>query len=236
MQGGAPGLGGGNRLRHHGGDALADEAGGAVQQQGVVGVGPVVLVPGGGIPAARRVLMRQHRHHPWHRQRRRAVDGTDAGMGVRGAQQAQVQQARHADVERVARRARHHICRCRGRGVHHCPAINRIGDSAVAGAAAQVALHGPGQVGPLRLVQRMDRHHHARGAEPALEALRLGEAALCRVHLRPAQPLYRRDLAVRRAEGRHQAAMHRHPVQQHGAGAAIAGAASLLDAEPAELP
>ena len=43
------------------------------------------------------------------------------------------------------------------------------------------------------------------------------------------------DLAVLGAEGRDQAAMHRLAVEQHGAGAAIAGVAALLDAEPAEL-
>src|SRR5258705_10116925 len=37
------------------------------------------------------------------------------------------------------------------------------------------------------------------------------------------------------AERRDQAAMHRFAVEQHGAGAAIAGVAALLDAEMAEL-
>src|SRR5262245_34742429 len=37
------------------------------------------------------------------------------------------------------------------------------------------------------------------------------------------------------AEGRDQAAMHRLAVEQHGAGAAVAGIAAFLDAEMAEL-
>ena len=43
------------------------------------------------------------------------------------------------------------------------------------------------------------------------------------------------DVAALGAERRDQAAMHRLAVEQHGAGAAVAGVAAFLDAEMAEL-
>ena len=73
-------------------------------------------------------------------------------------------------------------------------------------------------------------------AEAALKSLRIQKRLL-----------HRMDAAVRRkafdrghgmavgAERRDQAAMHRLAVEQHGAGAAVAGIAALLDAEMPEL-
>ncbi len=60
-------------------------------------------------------------------------------------------------------------------------AAHRVGDRAVAGAAAEIALERARQVGPLRLVEGGHGHDHAGGAEAALEALRVQEGLLHRV-------------------------------------------------------
>ena len=165
-------------------------------------------------------------------------------MGVRGAQQAHVQQARHVRVQGVARcpsddrrRIRRGIAAGLRADVPH-PGQG-VRDGAVSGAAAQVALHGPRQVLPLRRGQGTGRQHHPRGAEPALEALGVHERALQRVQgapLCPAEALDGRDLVPLGPPGRQQAALHGLAIQQHRAGAAIPGVAALLDAEPAEVP
>ena len=111
-----------------------------------------------------------------------------------------------------------------------------VGDRAIAGATAEISFHRRAEVLKLFLVQRGRRQHHARRTEPALEALRRHEATLHRVlPIRSAQTLDRGDLASFGPERRSDAAMHRVAVQQHGAGAAIAGIAAFLDPEPAEL-
>ena len=92
------------------------------------------------------------------------------------------------------------------------------------------------QVGALRLVEGGGGHDHAGRAEAALERLGVEEGLLHRVQLAVLrEPLDRRDLATRGAEGGHQAAMHGRAVEPDGAGAAIARVAALLDAEPAVL-
>ena len=64
-------------------------------------------------------------------------------------------------------------------------AVDRIGDGAIAGTAAEVALQCGWQVGLLALVQRRRRHDHSGGAEAALEPLRVEEGLLHRVKAPP---------------------------------------------------
>lgn len=111
-----------------------------------------------------------------------------------------------------------------------------VDDRAVAGAPADVALQRAGEAGPLLLGERGCRHDHPRCAEAALEALRADERLLERVL--PAQALDGRHLGVAagRARRRVDAAVHGYAVHVHGAGAAVAGVAALLHAEPAVLP
>ena len=89
---------------------------------------------------------------------------------------------------------------------------------------------------PLRLVQRGAGQDHAGGAEAALESLRVEEGLLQRMRATLAAKSFKGgDRVPFGAERRDQAAVHRLAVDQHGAGAAIAGVAALLDAEMAEL-
>ncbi len=75
------------------------------------------------------------------------------------------------------------------------------------------------------------------GAEAALKPLRIEEGLLHRMGAAVGREAF--DGGGRRmafgAERRDQAAMHRLAVEQHGAGAAVAGVAAFLDAEMAEL-
>src|SRR4051812_21668454 len=159
-----------------------------------------------------------------------------------------MQQAVNLRVERVARLAAHDIgASWRRQAAAECGAgldvlldiglaEQRILDRTIPGAAADIALQRHAEIGALRLVQRGAGQDHAGGAEAALKTLRIEEGLLHR--MRPAvtaEAFDRRDRAPVGAEGRDQAAMHRVAVQQHGAGAAIAGVAALLHAEMAEL-
>src|SRR5262249_43432913 len=70
----------------------------------------------------------------------------------------------------------------------------------------------------------------------ALEGLGIEEGLLYR--MQPAVPretLDGGDLVPGGAEGRHETGMERLAVQPYGAGAAVAGIAALLDAEPAKV-
>ncbi len=112
---------------------------------------------------------------------------------------------------------------------------HRLDDVLVAGAAAQVARQRPahlvlGRVGVL-VEQRLGGQHHARRAEPALQAVLLLEALLDRVQLaRPCQPLDGGDLVAVGLHGEHRAALHRRAVEEHGAGAAVGGVAAGVGA------
>src|SRR6516162_8131703 len=116
---------------------------------------------------------------------------------------------------------------------------HRLDDVLVAGAAAQVAGQRPahvflGGVGVL-VEQRLGGHHHARGAEPALQAVLLLEALLQRVQLAGGgQALDGADLVPVGLDGQHGARLHRAPVDQHGARAAVGGVASHVGAGQAE--
>jgi hypothetical protein len=60
-------------------------------------------------------------------------------------------------------------------------AVQRVGDRAIAGAAAQVALQRMRKVGALRIVERGGRHDHSGSAKPALECLRVDKRLLHRM-------------------------------------------------------
>ncbi len=109
-------------------------------------------------------------------------------------------------------------------------------DGAIAGAAAQVALQRVAELGALRLIEGRRGHDHAGGTEAALEALRLEKRALHRVQFVALRQAFDGGhFAALRAQSRHQAGMHRLAVEIDRAGAAVAGVAAFLDAEPAEL-
>ena len=108
-------------------------------------------------------------------------------------------------------------------------AADGVLDGVVAGAAAEVALEGAGQVVSARFVGEARRgHDHAGGAEAALERLRVEERLLHRVQLAVAgEPLERGDLAALGPEGGDEAAVDRLAVEPDGAGAAVARRRSL---------
>ncbi len=107
---------------------------------------------------------------------------------------------------------------------------DRIADRAIAGAAAEIALQGDRQVLFLFRRQAARRQDHPGGAEATLEARCVEEGALHRMQVaRRGEALDRRDAAALCAERRDEAAVDRGSVEQHGAGAAITGVATLLD-------
>src|ERR1700722_11269006 len=114
-------------------------------------------------------------------------------------------------------------------------AANRVLDRAISGTSAEIALHGGGQVLTLCLIQAGRGHHHTGRTKPTLEALRRDKTQLHRMQFVTGQSLDRGDLVAFGAESRGDTAVHRLAVEQHRAGTAIAGIATLLDAEPAEL-
>ena len=110
---------------------------------------------------------------------------------------------------------------------------HRRHDVLIAGAAADIALEAVANLGfGGRRIFRRQRHrchHHARGAEAALQAVILMKRFLHRMQrvrtARPRQAFDRRQRAPvehRREQG---AALHRLAVEQHDAGAALAGIA-----------
>ena len=201
----------------------------------------------GGVEAARHVLPGEDGDHTRHGRRALAPDAEDLRMRVRRAQHLEVQQPFHRDIHRVAGAAGHdrfaeRIGQARPAGLAghvglgRCHAVDRVGDRAISRAAAEIAFQRVRQVGPLLGAQRGDGHDHAGGAEAALECLRIEERLLRRMQravLR--ETLDGRHLAPGGAKGGHQARVHGRAVQPDGAGAAIAGVATLLHAEAAAL-
>ncbi|MGY4357638.1 hypothetical protein ACVW0J_004131 [Bradyrhizobium sp. i1.7.7] len=84
-------LGGGLALGDDGGDLLADEADDVIEDAGILRIHPVLLMPRRRDQHRRRILMRQDRVHAGHAQRVRLVDRDDFRVGVRRAQQLDVQ-------------------------------------------------------------------------------------------------------------------------------------------------
>jgi hypothetical protein len=92
------------------------------------------------------------------------------------------------------------------------------------------------QVRALFFAERGSGHDHARGAEAALEGLRIQERLLHRMQRAILRKSFDRGyFAPGGPEGRHQARVNRSAVEPHGAGAAITGVAALLDTEHAAV-
>ena len=125
-------------------------------------------------------------------------------------------------------------------GLSPCITVGRLAhrgdDVDVAGAAAQVAFQRMRdlRVAGLRVLgqQAAGAHHHARRAEPALQAVAGDEGLLHRVQRATGrgQPLHRGDAAAGGLQRQHAAALDGLAVQQHGAGAALAGVAADMGA------
>ncbi len=228
-------------------DLLPDEADDIVEYFRVVGIHPVPLVPRGREQPVRCVFKRQHCVHAGDVKRGALVDRNDLRVRMRRTQHLDVQHTFQRDIERIARRAAHDLrsgggreaaaeCGAGGRVFDVVLAVECVFDRAVAGATADVALQRGAEVLPLRLVQRRAGQDHARCAEAALKPLRIQKRLLHRMGAAIGRKAFdRRHGVTVGAERRDQAAMHRLAVDQHGAGAAVAGVAALLDAEMAEF-
>jgi hypothetical protein len=236
-------LGGGFGFCDNCGDALADETERSVQDQCVVRIVGGDLVAAGGEVPGRGVLPREDAVDAGHDLCGLPVDGDDVGMGVGGAQQLHVEQAVDGLIQREACLAGDdcHGVRCGDvaaagraglRDLGGLAAGDGVGDGAVAGAAAEIALQSDGQIVLLGLVQRGCGHHHAGGAKAALEGLGREEGLLHRVQgFCAGQAADRGDGSAFGTEGGEEATMHGLPIDMDGAGAAIAGVAAFFNAE-----
>ena len=235
--------------RDDGRDALPDETHDAIEDEGVVRVFEPVLVAPRGKPWCRDVLVGQDHLHAGEGRGVGRVDRDDTGVGVRRPEHVDVQRAVDRDVEGVGLGAGHDAPR-RGRvhrvahtgGFTGAPAragpagrhgvADRVPDRAVSGAAADVSLHPPRQVGEVVRGEGRGGDDHARGAETALEAEIVDEGLLHRVqvvgcteagdrgHRPPGDALRREDAGV-----------HGLSVDEDRTRAAIACVATLLHLE-----
>ncbi len=210
---------------------------------------------------AGHVVAGDHALHAGHGAGRAGVDAHDAGVRMRAAQHLQVQHVGHPQVGRVLDRAGHLGRRVQAPGAgadeagagfffqrrfrqaaieHVARELHRIQDLLVAGAAADVAAQAfldlvePGvRVAP----QGGSRgHHHAGNAVAALAGTGLVEGPLQHRHAVVAvQVVHGLDLAALDLLHRRQAALDQLAVHEHGAGAALAGAAAFLVAGELEL-
>ncbi len=106
---------------------------------------------------------------------------------------------------------------------------DRLADRAVARAPAEVAAQGAVEVGEVVGGQSGSGHGHARGAEAALEAEARRDRLLHRMQVvAVGQPGRRGHRAPRHPHRRDDARVHRLPVEDHAARAAVAGVAALL--------
>ena len=115
--------------------------------------------------------------------------------------------------------------------------MDGIGDGTIAGAAAEIALERMRQIGLMRLIHRGDGHDHAGGAEAALEGLGIHERLLHRMQraVGLGEAFDGGDRLVLGAECRDEAGMNRLALDPDGAGAAVAGIATLFHAKEAAL-
>src|SRR5438128_9037403 len=109
--------------------------------------------------------------------------------------------------------------------------LHGLDDVEIAGAAAEVAADGLADLGLARVLgaleQRAARQHHAGRAKAALQPVLLPEAFLDGVELASLlQPLDGRHFAAVGLHRQHGARLHRLPVEQHGARAAVGGVAA----------
>ena len=110
--------------------------------------------------------------HAGNGERGSLVDRNDPGVRMRRAQHLDVQQAFDRDIKGIAFGTAHHLRsggggeaaaeRGAGGGVFDVvPAVERVFDRAIAGAAADIAFQRGAEVLPLRLVQRRAGQDHA---------------------------------------------------------------------------
>ena len=120
--------------------------------------------------------------------------------------------------------------------VHHGMAPHGVFDGMIASATAQVPFEPKWEVLLVFLAQACARHDHSRRAESTLESLRLQKRLLHGMQRSVGGETFQcRDIPILRAKGRHQAAMHRTPVQPHRASATIPGVTSLPNREPPQF-
>ena len=109
-------------------------------------------------------------------------------------------------------------------------------DGVVAGAAAEIALETEWEVFLLLVGKARGCHDHARGAEPALEGLRIEERLLHRMKRTIAGESFDGcNLASFGTKRRHEAAVDRFTVEPDRARTAVACIAALFYAEPSEI-
>src|SRR5690606_1470448 len=118
--------------------------------------------------------------------------------------------------------------------------LDRLDDVLVAGAPADIAFEVLADLGlgGLRVVgqQGNGRHHHAGGAEAALQAMALAKRRLDGMELVAfGQAFDRGDRAAIDLEGEYRAGFDRAAVDMDGAGAALGGVATLVGTGQAEL-
>ena len=117
-----------------------------------------------------------------------------------------------------------------------CHAIQRVFDRMVTRAAAEIALEAEGQILLLLIAQAGGGHDHSRRAKTALEGLRIEKRLLHGMQISIAgQALDGGDFAALGPIGGHKAAMDGFAIKPDGAGAAIAGVAAFLHAEPSQI-
>ena len=229
------------------GDALADEADGVIEHPRVVGVVGAVFVAARGEACGRGILVREHGDNPRDSAGGIRVDRDDAGMRVRRADNAQHQGSGDGLVERVRLATLHDTAR--GLGNHRRPnAAGRdrgrtglahrahdrrrdcFANRAVAGAAAQAPLHAAVEFGQVGFGEGGCRDRHPWRAEPALEPEVFDELLLHGVQFvaRCEAPRGRDDGAIH-ALGGHDARVDGLAIDDHGACAAVARVAPLLD-------
>ena len=178
-------------LGHHRRDALADMTDDGIEHQRVVGIVGGEFVSRGREITRRGVLVGEHRDDAGRGEGGARIDAHDAGGRVRRAQDLHVQQAVDRHVHRIAGAAgddggaggRRQVAAAglARRGLlHSADAVDRVGDRSIAGATTEIALQRAAQIAALRLVERRGGHHHARGAEAALEALGVEKGLLHR--------------------------------------------------------
>ncbi len=209
------------------------------------------------VPAlAGHVLRGRHRHHAGLRERLRDVDADHPRARVRRQVQGAEQHAGGTQVVHVGPRAQRHLARLPALGPMPEPAVHvgrgqrlaapdarhqldRLDHLEVAGAAAQVLVERAHDLlarGRGMVVEQVLRAHHDSGrAEPALEAVGVGEGAREQVALGGRQALERVHAQALGALSGDVAGRARLAVHQHHARAALAGGlAAALGAGHAE--
>ena len=151
----------------------------------------MILVRGRAVEPARHVLPGEDRDHARHGHGLVAADARMRACACGERSTLRCSSPAHGHIHGVARlagddRLGERIRQAGAAGVagdvvlDFGHALQRVGDRAVAGAAAQIALERVRQVRALLVVERRRGHDHAGGAKAALERLRVEEGLLHR--------------------------------------------------------